>query len=166
VGARPAIAPAAEAGRREPAPGPSDHPRRYPLGATDRRALARDADPLREMEHSVRPRPSVAQARPLATYHRRTRAGSRSCHLGLSSRIGEGESLYASAGVRCHKGTPRQRGDTSLQRSATRQGLAPATVNNHLASLSAFTTWVQAQAPDSCHRRGMRAISTLWRHQC
>jgi site-specific recombinase XerD len=27
------------------------------------------------------------------------------------------------------------------------QGLAPATINNHLASLSAFTTWVQAQAP-------------------
>src|SRR5215213_11825250 len=27
------------------------------------------------------------------------------------------------------------------------QGLAPATVNNHLASLSAFTTWVAAQAP-------------------
>src|SRR5215210_6952830 len=27
------------------------------------------------------------------------------------------------------------------------QGLAPATVNNHLASLSAFTTWVHAQAP-------------------
>jgi integrase len=28
------------------------------------------------------------------------------------------------------------------------QGLAPATVNNHLASLSAFTTWVDAQASD------------------
>ncbi len=27
------------------------------------------------------------------------------------------------------------------------QKLAPATVNNHLASLSAFTTWVQAQSP-------------------
>jgi integrase len=27
------------------------------------------------------------------------------------------------------------------------QGLAPATVNNHLASLSGFTTWVRAQAP-------------------
>jgi len=27
------------------------------------------------------------------------------------------------------------------------QGLAPATINNHLASLSAFTTWVHAQAP-------------------
>jgi len=27
------------------------------------------------------------------------------------------------------------------------QGLAPSTVNNHLASLSAFTTWVRAQAP-------------------
>lgn len=29
----------------------------------------------------------------------------------------------------------------------TRQGLAPATINNHLASLSAFTTWVSAHAP-------------------
>lgn len=28
------------------------------------------------------------------------------------------------------------------------EGLAPATVNNHLASLSAFTTWVAAQAPN------------------
>lgn len=27
------------------------------------------------------------------------------------------------------------------------QGLAPSTINNHLASLSAFTTWVNAQAP-------------------
>src|SRR2546430_7007371 len=27
------------------------------------------------------------------------------------------------------------------------QGLAPATINNHLASLSAFTTWVHVQAP-------------------
>jgi integrase len=33
------------------------------------------------------------------------------------------------------------------QRALTEQGLAPATVNNHLASLSAFTTWVAAQAP-------------------
>jgi len=33
------------------------------------------------------------------------------------------------------------------QRSLTEQGLAPSTVNNHLASLSAFTTWVDAQAP-------------------
>ena len=34
------------------------------------------------------------------------------------------------------------------QRALTEQGLAPATVNNHLASLSAFTTWVAAQAPE------------------
>lgn len=33
------------------------------------------------------------------------------------------------------------------QRSLVEQGLAPATVNNHLSSLSAFTTWVEAQAP-------------------
>lgn len=33
------------------------------------------------------------------------------------------------------------------QRSLSDQGLAPATVNNHLASLSGFTTWVTAQAP-------------------
>src|SRR5215207_381113 len=33
------------------------------------------------------------------------------------------------------------------QRALVEQGLAPATVNNHLASLSAFTTWVAAQAP-------------------
>lgn len=33
------------------------------------------------------------------------------------------------------------------QTALTRRGLAPATINNHLASLSAFTTWVCAQAP-------------------
>jgi integrase len=33
------------------------------------------------------------------------------------------------------------------QRALSDQGLAPATVNNHLASLSGFTTWVHAQAP-------------------
>ena len=33
------------------------------------------------------------------------------------------------------------------QRSLVKQELAPSTVNNHLASLSAFTTWVTARAP-------------------
>ena len=33
------------------------------------------------------------------------------------------------------------------QRSLVDSGLAPSTVNNHMASLSAFTTWVEAQAP-------------------
>ncbi len=33
------------------------------------------------------------------------------------------------------------------QRLLVSQGLAPSTVNNHLASLSAFTTWVHAQEP-------------------
>ncbi|MBA3888025.1 MAG: hypothetical protein H0X67_20200, partial [Acidobacteria bacterium] len=33
------------------------------------------------------------------------------------------------------------------QRSLVDGELAPSTVNNHLASLSAFTTWVDAQAP-------------------
>jgi integrase len=33
------------------------------------------------------------------------------------------------------------------QQALIARGLAPATVNNHLASLSAFTTWVHAQAP-------------------
>lgn len=40
------------------------------------------------------------------------------------------------------------RRDVAAWQTALReQGLAPATINNHLASLSAFTTWVQAQAP-------------------
>lgn len=34
------------------------------------------------------------------------------------------------------------------QRSLADGGLAPSTVNNHLASLSAFTTWVEMLAPD------------------
>ncbi|GGA58973.1 hypothetical protein GCM10007416_35160 [Kroppenstedtia guangzhouensis] len=36
----------------------------------------------------------------------------------------------------------------SWQRSLQSQELAPATINNHLASLSSFTTWVQTQDPD------------------
>ena len=35
----------------------------------------------------------------------------------------------------------------SWQASLLERGLAPSTVNNHLASLSGFTTWVDAQAP-------------------
>ena len=35
----------------------------------------------------------------------------------------------------------------SWQASLVERGLAPSTVNNHLASLSAFATWVAAQAP-------------------
>jgi site-specific recombinase XerD len=34
------------------------------------------------------------------------------------------------------------------QQSLVDRGLAPSTVNNHLASLSAFTTWVDAQSPE------------------
>jgi hypothetical protein len=34
----------------------------------------------------------------------------------------------------------------ACQRALSDQGIAPATVNNHLASLSGFTTWVHAQA--------------------
>ncbi len=33
------------------------------------------------------------------------------------------------------------------QRALKEQGFAPATINNHLASLSGFTTWVHAQSP-------------------
>jgi integrase len=44
-------------------------------------------------------------------------------------------------------GTCLRRDVLAWQRALTEQGLAPATVNNHLASLSAFTTWVAAQAP-------------------
>ena len=33
------------------------------------------------------------------------------------------------------------------QRALTKEGLAPATINNHLASLSGFTTWVATHAP-------------------
>jgi len=33
------------------------------------------------------------------------------------------------------------------QRTLKEQGFAPATINNHLASLSGFTTWVHAQSP-------------------
>ena len=40
-----------------------------------------------------------------------------------------------------------QRDVQAWQRSLAELGLAPSTVNNHLASLSAFSTWVAAQAP-------------------
>ncbi len=44
-------------------------------------------------------------------------------------------------------GTVLKRDVLAWQRSLKDQGFAPATVNNHLASLSGFTTWVHAQAP-------------------
>ena len=40
-----------------------------------------------------------------------------------------------------------QRDVVAWQRELSAQGLAPATVNNHLASLSAFTSWVHSVAP-------------------
>lgn len=40
-----------------------------------------------------------------------------------------------------------QRDVAAWQRSLVETGLAPATVNNHLASLSAFTSWVKSVAP-------------------
>jgi integrase len=40
-----------------------------------------------------------------------------------------------------------QRDVAAWQRALVTQGLAPATVNNHLASLSAFTSWVYSVAP-------------------
>jgi integrase len=43
--------------------------------------------------------------------------------------------------------TALKRDVLAWQRALKEQGLAPATVNNHLASLSGFTTWVHAQSP-------------------
>jgi integrase len=43
--------------------------------------------------------------------------------------------------------TVLRRDVVAWQQALVAQGMAPATVNNHLASLSAFTTWVHAQAP-------------------
>lgn len=43
--------------------------------------------------------------------------------------------------------TVLRRDVVAWQQALVSQGLAPATVNNHLASLSGFTTWVHAQAP-------------------
>lgn len=44
-------------------------------------------------------------------------------------------------------GTLLKRDVLAWQRALKEQGFAPATTNNHLASLSGFTTWVHAQAP-------------------
>jgi hypothetical protein len=58
------------------------------------------------------------------------------------------------------------------QTALTEQGLAPATVNNHLASLSAFTTWVHAQEPhlfavgDPTKGIGELGLPTLGRAHC
>src|SRR5262249_44594399 len=43
--------------------------------------------------------------------------------------------------------TVLKRDVVAWQRHLVGEGLAPATVNNHLASLSGFTTWVAAQSP-------------------
>ncbi len=54
---------------------------------------------------------------------------------------------YTSRKVREALGREGETADSLLawQRSLVSRGLAPSTVNNHLASLSAFTTWVHAQ---------------------
>ena len=44
-------------------------------------------------------------------------------------------------------GTLLKRDVLAWQRTLKEQGFAPATTNNHLASLSGFTTWAHAQAP-------------------
>jgi len=44
-------------------------------------------------------------------------------------------------------GTLLKRDVLAWQRALKDQGFAPATTNNHLASISGFTTWVHAQAP-------------------
>ncbi len=44
--------------------------------------------------------------------------------------------------------TCQQRDVVAWQRTLQGSGMAPATVNNHLAVLSAFTTWVHARQPD------------------
>jgi integrase len=46
-----------------------------------------------------------------------------------------------------HIATCLRRDVLAWQKALVADSLAPATVNNHLASLSAFTTWVAAQAP-------------------
>jgi integrase len=56
-----------------------------------------------------------------------------------------------------------QRDVLAWQAALQAQGLAPATINNHLASLSACTSWVQAQAPHLFARgdpaKGIRAVA-------
>jgi hypothetical protein len=61
-------------------------------------------------------------------------------------------------------GTCLRRDGLAWQRALVDQVLAPATVNNHLASLSAFTTWVAAQAPAVFPVGGPAKGSRMLRH--
>jgi hypothetical protein len=55
--------------------------------------------------------------------------------------------MWGHARPTLHDGGGSSLAVVAWQTALREQGLAPAVINNHLASLSAFTTWVQAQAP-------------------
>lgn len=57
------------------------------------------------------------------------------------------QAFFAQAHGHDHISTCVRRDVLAWQTALQTAGLAPATVNSHLASLSAFTTWVHAQAP-------------------
>ena len=99
VGAHPPAAPAAAPGRRPAASRSSDHPRRDPLGPSDRLPLARDAGTLRQVGHGLRPVPALAPARALATDRRR--AGPR-CLASISGGHGDGRRSVAVGPISRH----------------------------------------------------------------
>ncbi len=65
----------------------------------------------------------------------------------IALQLGRFTAFYQDAYGHDRVSTCLRRDVVAWQQSLTDQGLAPATVNNHLAALSAFTSWVSAHAP-------------------
>lgn len=65
----------------------------------------------------------------------------------IALQLGRFISFYTEAYGHDRVSTCLRRDVVAWQQSLLDQGLAPATVNNHLAALSAFTSWVSAHAP-------------------
>jgi len=65
----------------------------------------------------------------------------------IALHLGRFRAFFAAAYGHDRASTCLPRDVRDWQAALRDQGLAPATVNNHLAALSAFTTWVHAQAP-------------------
>jgi integrase len=65
----------------------------------------------------------------------------------IALQLGRFLAFYMDAYGHDRASTCLKRDVVAWQRQLVDQGLAPATVNNHLAALSAFTSWVSAHAP-------------------
>lgn len=99
--------------------------------------------------YSAIPPPPDSLAAWVARYQQFAVAGVRSLAVAqkIALHLERFQSFFLVAYAHERISTCLQRDVLAWQAHLQSSGLAPATINNHLASLSAFTTWVTAQAP-------------------